>query len=147
MRSRRRPFDWDVQALPGMPKTAGASLTGPQIKAGAKLFYFGGASRMFRSCDCTEAWLGRSNRSERRPDPCVLLLLSKGNNGINTSRFGGRQIAGYQGGDRQTDSDHQDGWRIVRFNAIEHAAHEATSTECPRDTHSDAQEHVSHRLL
>jgi hypothetical protein len=29
--------------------------------------------------------------------------------------------------------------RIVRFTTIEHATQEATSTECPRDTHADAQ--------
>ena len=143
MCSNRRPFAWDVQALPGMPKTAGASLTGPQTKAGAKLFYFGGASRRFRSWNCPDAWLDRWNGSEWRPSPCGLLLLSKNNNRVDTSGFGRRQAAGHQGGDRQNDSDQSNRWWVVWLDSIEHAAHDTTHTESDHDACSVAQKERS----
>ena len=55
------------------------------------------------------------------------------NERVNTSRFGRRQTAGQQGGSRQTDSDHRDGWRnraVRRHRACRVLESLAVALEC-----------------
>jgi hypothetical protein len=82
----------------------------------------------------------------RLPNPRVLLVLPKSNNRINGSRFDRRQTAGHQGGGCQTTSDQGDGYRILRLDSIQHAAHDATNTERRHYANADTKEDVNHRL-